>query len=161
MARQTQQRTTRSPFAGVIAIVGLIAVVYVLLNVVKIGWAILAFLAPILLIISLFLNRSVAIDYVKMIVNTIKTDLPRGILYAAGTFFLAPLVMTFIFFKAYMSSKVRKTVDKKRAAAKEEKEFTKYEEVVEEDDDFLELPDLGVEPPKEKLKDTGYENLFE
>lgn len=160
MARQTQQRTTRSPFAGVIAIVGLIAVIYVLLNVVKIGWAILAFLAPILLIISLFLNKSVAIDYVKMLIKTLKTDLPRGILYTAGTFFLAPLVMTYIFFKAYMSSKVRKTVDRKRAAAKEEAGYTKYEEV-EDDDDFLELPDLDVDPPKEKLKDTGYENLFE
>lgn len=160
MARQTQQRSTRSPFAGVIAIVGLIAVVYVLLNVLKIGWWILGAVAPILFLISLFLNKSVAIDYGKMIVKTLKNDLPRGILYAAGTFFLYPLVMTFIFFKAYMSSKVRKNVNQKRAAAKEEAGYTKYEEV-EDDDDFLELPDLDVEPPKEKLKDTGYENLFE
>ncbi len=156
-----RQRTSRSPFAGVIAIVGLIAVIYVLLNVVKIGWWILGVVAPILFLISLFLNKSVAVDFGKMLVRTLKTDLPRGILYSAGTFFLYPLVMTFIFFKAYMSSKVRKTVNDKRAEAKQEREFTKYEEVVEDEDDFLDLPDLDVEPPKEKLKDTGYENLFE
>jgi len=160
MARQTQQRRTRSPFAGVIAIIGLIVVIYVLLNVVKIGWAILAFLAPILLVISLFLNKNVALDYVKMLVNTLKTDLPRGLLYSVGTFVLFPLVMTYIFFKAYMTSKVRKTVNEKRSAAKEEASYTKYEEV-EDEDDFLNLPDLDAEPPKEKLKDTGYENLFE
>lgn len=160
--RRTQQRTakSRSPFSGIFAIVAIIAVIFLLLNVLKIGWAVLGFLAPLFLIASLILNRFVAIDYVKMLVNTLKTDLPRGILYSVLSFVGSPLLFLYFFIRSYASSSFKKKVDKKRAETKENSKYEEYEEV-EDEDDFLELPDLDTEPPKEKLKDTGYENLFE
>lgn len=157
---RTQQASTRGPFGAILGIVAIIAVLYLLLNIVQIGWAILGFVAPILFIISLILNRNVALNYGKMILNTLKTDLPKGILYSVLSVIGYPVLFLYFFVRSYMTSKVKGKVNAKRKKAQEDKAYSEYEEVVEEDDDFLELPDLDVEPPKEKLKDTGYEDLF-
>ena len=156
-----KQARTRGPFGAIIGLVVVFAALYLLFNIVSIGWSILGFVAPILLIISLILNRQVAINYGKMLLNTIKTDPLKGILYSVLSFIGHPLLFLYFFVRSYMTSTIKKKVDKNISQKKTEKGYTKYEEVVEDEDDFLELPDLDKSPPKEKLKDTGYENLFE
>ena len=154
------QARTRGPFGAIIGLVVLFGLLYLLFNIVSIGWTILGFVAPVLLIISLILNRNVALNFGKMLLNTIKTDPLKGIMYSVLSFVGHPLLFLYFFVKSYMTSKVKKKVDKNLLDKKQNKAYTEYEEV-EDDDDFLELPDLDESPPKEKLKDTGYENLFE
>ncbi len=155
-----KQARTRGPFGAIIGLVVVFFLLYLLFNIVSIGWSILGFVAPVLLIISLILNRNVALNFGKMLLNTIKTDPLKGILYSVLSFVGHPLLFLYFFVRSYMTSKVKKKVDKNLSDKRQNKAYTEYEEV-EDDDDFLELPDLDASPPKEKLKDTGYENLFE
>ncbi len=154
--------SSRGPLAGVLGIVIVLGLIYLAFKMVAGVFNILAFVAPVLFIASLFLNRGVVIDYGKMLLNTLKKDTPRGLLYGALSFFGFPVLSAYFFIRAFMSSRLKKVVDSKRKEAQESKKYDDYEEV-EEDDDFLELPDLAEgTPQKEPLKeDSGYEDLFD
>lgn len=154
--------TSRGPLAGVLGILIVLGLIYLAFKMVAGVFSILAFVAPVLFIAALFLNRNVVIDYGKMLLNTIKKDTPRGLVYGALSFFGFPVLSAYFFIRAFMSSRLKKVVDSKRQEAAENKKYAEYEEV-EEEDDFLELPDLEEsKPQKEKLKeDSGYEDLFD
>lgn len=123
----------------------------------------LAFVAPILFILALILDYKGVINYGKFIIKLVKEQPALGIIAGILSFVGFPIVSGFLFFKA-----VGKRVIKSKLKQKEP-EFAEFEEV-EEDEDFLDLPELEkpvqVKPnaskgntPKEETND--YEQLFD
>ena len=142
-----------SPFGGVIALLLFAGLIFLLFYMVKGVFSILSFLAPILFILALVFNRHVVFDYGKMLWHKLKTDTPKGLLYTLLSIVGFPVVSAFLFFKAFITQKVKKM-------SKTEEEYDDYEEVVEEED-FLELPEL--EKPKQgktQREDNSYDDLF-
>lgn len=147
--------------SGIIGILIVVAICYVLFKMVSGVYTLLSIAAPILFILAMFLNFSVVKDYGKMIIDKLKNDTPRGLLYAGGTFFLFPFVAAFLFVKAFMTKNLMKKQEANAKGKKQNEDYVKYEEVNEESEDFLELDDLEedvkVEQPKEQNR---YDDLF-
>lgn len=138
---------------GIVMIVGVLMVAWFMISGI---FKILAFIAPILLIATLFLKWSVVVDYAKFIIKTIQENPVKGLLYGAGTFFGFPLVMAYLFFKALTLSQIEKRLGKKQP------KYAEYEEVEEQevdDEDFLELPEIEKAEPT-KRSGNEYEDLF-
>lgn len=154
----------RSPFAGIIGFAIIVGIIYMLFLTVKGVWSILAFLAPILFIAALIVNRHVVFDYGKMLLNTIKTDTPRGIIYSVLSFIGFPLVSAFLFVKAMSLRKINQMTGRTGSSRMKEDKYDDYEEVVEDDEDFLELPELEIDKQastKKTQSRNDYEDLFE
>ena len=119
-------------------------------------YKILYFIAPVLFIATLFMKRSVFVDFVKFIGQTFKENPGKGLLYGVGTFLGFPLVLAYLFVKALTMYQFEKRFGKK------EPTFAEYEEVEEqkvEEEDFLDLPEIEkVEPIKES--NNEYEDLL-
>jgi len=157
MAQERRQKTSR-PFGGIIAILIFALIIFLLFQMAKGIFTILSFLAPILFILALIFNHNVVLDYGKMLLNKLKTDTPKGILYTILSVVGFPFVSTFLFFKAFVTSKFKKAQDEK-------KEFDQYEDITEEDDeDFLDLPELekDIQTTKQKpsRESNNYDDLF-
>ena len=155
----TQRRQQGGSFNLVIGVVMLVVAVMALWFLFKSLWYILGLLAPILLIITLVLNRKVVYDYVGGMMNRLKNDTLMGIAQAAGTFFFFPVVATYLFGKAMLIRKVGKI--KSEREAEKEGEFAEYEDLSE--DDVLDLKD--VEEVVQTKRSTGqannkYDDLF-
>ncbi len=131
---------------------------------------ILAFVAPVLLLITLFIDHKVVTNYIKWVVNLFKTNILWGLGMSALTFFGFPVVVGFLFSKALVKKKVKEISDKYEERT--QGEFVEYEEVDEEPPVRIEIPEkLDINrPPKqkpiievrEKKSDTGdYEQLFD
>ncbi len=151
----TNNRTSNNPLAGVIGLLVMLVIFYLLFKVVSGIVSLLYSAGWILLIIALVLNYTVVFDYVKWLGKVIKTDTLRGVAYSALSIIGYPFVSVWLFLKAFLKYRINRN-SKQREKAKE-KEFTAYEEI-EEEDDFLELPDLDA--PKKKVENR-YDDLFE
>lgn len=121
---------------GLVAtILGLIALYYVA----KGAFWVLTWVAPILLIITLVLDYSVVTDYFKMLWNMILRNPIMGILASVLTFFAFPVVIFFLFGRAWFGYYIRKqhrqfesTFEPNKPPKQQhnEAEFVPYEEVV-------------------------------
>lgn len=135
--RQRRSGGIGGTLIGFLVIIALGAVVWFFL---KSIFAVLSFVAPVLLIATLFLNFNVIKDYGKFLMHTLKTNTGLGILYGIGTFIAFPLVIAYLFSKALITRQIGKRFGKK------EEKFDDYEDVTEkakeDDEDFLELPEL-------------------
>ncbi len=155
----TQRRQQGGSFNLVIGVVMLVVAVMALWFVFKSVFALLAWLAPVLLIITLVLDRSVVFDYVKGMGNRLKNDTLMGVAQLAGTFFFFPLVSAFLFGKAMLLRKVGKI--KGQMETEKEGEFAEYEEL--EDDEVLDLKDVEevvqTRTPTTK-PNNNYDDLF-
>ncbi len=149
MANQRKQRRS-NPLGGIIGLAIFAVILFVLFKMVTGVFTILSWLAPILFILALVYNRQVVFDYGKMLVRTIKNDLPRGIIYSVLSVLGFPLLSAFLFFKAFVTNKAKKMVKQR------DETFDDYEEVEENDEDFLELPELDLS--KETKSNTGTES---
>lgn len=162
MAQRHRQTQGRSPLGGIIGIGLVLIIAYVMFKMifgaVSLVWSVLAFAAPILFIASMFLNFDVIRDYVKMITATFRKDTGRGLLYSAGSIFGYPLLSLFLFYKAYTTRKVRKQSEQKVKNKKEGEDYVKFEEV-DDEDDFLELPEIE-ETEAEAKPMNRYDDLF-
>jgi len=152
-----QRRTPGGFGGGILGIIMVLALVMIAWFAVKSIYSILLFVAPVLFIATLFMKRSVIVDYVKFITATFKENTGKGLLYAGGSILLYPVVFGYLFVKALMMYQFEK-----RFGKKEEEGFAEYEEVEEqkvEEDDFLDLPEIEkAEPMKES--NNEYEDLF-
>ena len=123
-------------------------------------FSILAFVAPILLIMALVMNHTVVTDYIKNIFRLLREETPKGLLYTVGTVVGYPVVAAWLAFKAYTTRNSIKQRQGKKKAKK--KDYLDYEEVEVDDEDFLELPDLNKVKPKQAQSrgDSSYDDLF-
>jgi len=143
----------------ILAMLAFIAFMVLLYYVAKGVFVILSFVAPILFLITLIINRHVVFDYAKSLMRLTKSNPFMGIAAIVLSFVAFPLVSTFLFGKALFLRKVGTL--KENIRKEEEAEFTEYEEIVE--DDPLVLDD--IEPLKEKeilreSNDSEYDDLF-
>jgi len=132
-----QRRQQGGSFNLVVGVVMLVVSVVVLWFLFKSVLTILGWLAPVLLIITLIINRSVVFDYVQGMMNRLKNDTLMGVAQVAGTFFFFPFVVAFLFGKAMLIRKVGKI--KSQMEVEKQGEFAEYEEL---DDEVLDLKDV-------------------
>ncbi len=136
-----------------------IAIMVLLFYVAKGVFWILSFVAPILFLITLVINRHVVFDYARSLMRLTKSSPFMGIAAIVLSFVAFPLVSAFLFGKALLMKKVDSL--KENLKKEEEAEFTEYEEI--EEDDPLVLDDLEPLKEKEILKesnDSEYDDLF-
>lgn len=148
-----------SKVSPLLALAGFIAIMVALFYLAKGVFWVLSFVAPILFIATLFINRQVVFDYGKTLIKLVKTNPFVGIVGIVLSFVAFPLVSAFLFGKAMLLKKVGSMRDGMRQ--KEDEEFTEYEEVVE--DDPLVLDDLEPLKEKEIIKESPnseYDDLF-
>lgn len=165
MARRENQYS-RSPFAGLLGLVFFLLIMYVLFKMVfgaiSIIWGIMAFVAPLLIIVSMFLNFNVIKNYGAKLFDTLKNDTVRGLFYTLATIIGYPVVSAYLFYKAFTTRQQINKEKKKTKNKKSDEDYVKFEEV-EEDEDFLILPEIDdtpveEEPQKEPL--NRYDDLF-
>ena len=154
---KNQRKSSTSFTGGLLGLVMLVGLLMVIWFMVKGIFSILSFVAPVLFIITLFLKKSVVIDYGKFIVDTFKKNTGMGLLYGIGTFVGFPLVVAYLFVKALMLYNVEKRFGKKQP------KYAEYEEVEEQevdDEDFLDLPEIEKAEPTKRSSSNEYEDLF-
>lgn len=134
----------------------LVAAVVLLLWLAKSVFAILAWLAPILLIATLIIDYKVLLRYGKWILNALKANLMSGILYSVLTVVFFPVVSFLLFGRALLSRKV-KNLEKAYREVREPA-YTEYEIVDESGEDQLELPEILKQ---QKTSNEDYEQLFD
>ena len=148
-----EQRQQGGSFNMVIGLVMLVGAVLALWFVFKSVLSILTYIAPVLLIITLILNKDVVFDYVSGMFSRLKNDTIMGLAQLGGTIFFFPFVSAYLFGKAMLYRKVDKI--KAQIEKEEQGEFVEYEEL---DNDVLELKD--VPKPKAEPQSNDYDEMF-
>lgn len=159
-------RSTSNPLIGVIGLVLFLIVAYFLIK--SIAW-VLGLIAPVLLILTFFIDKNVIINYGKWILDLFKTKWYFGLGAGAMTFFGFPFVSAFLFGKAMFKKKVADMgMGLGGDDARTSKEtFTEYEEVESEIAyEEVELPEEDLDLPEIEEnfntldEDNAYDNLF-
>lgn len=157
-------RSSSNPIIGVIGLVLFLIVAYFLIK--SIAW-VLGLIAPVLLILTFFIDRSVIIDYGKWIMNLFKTKWYFGLGAGAMTFFGFPFVSAFLFGKAMFKKKVAGMGLGGSTERSSNDTFTDYEEVESEISyEEVELPEQDLDLPEIEEnfntldEDNAYDNLF-
>lgn len=145
-----------NPFNLIIGIVIFLLVLVVLYRVSIWLFQILLYLSPLLLIGALVINKSVVINYGKWLVNLVKKNPTRGIVGIVLTIVGFPVVAGFLLGKAWLYRKA--DAIKQHADQQKYGEFADYEEVKDEPEIRLELPE--VDKPRKK-KRSDYDQYFE
>ncbi len=143
--------------SGIVGAVMIVLFFVMLYFIARTIFTVLSFAAPVLFIGALILDYKGVIGYGKMLWRMINERPPMGILATVLTVFAFPVVAGFLFFKGLAKKLIKSKVEK----AKDD--FQEYEEV-EDDEDFLELPELekSVETEsKSNQESNDYEQLFD
>lgn len=151
-----------SPFGSFGAVVGLILFFVMLYFLAKGLFYVLSFAAPVMFLITLFIDHHVVLDYGKFIIKLLKENTIIGIVGVILTLVGFPIVSGFLFFKALARRTINKKLDE-IGLGKPKEEYAEYEEVVDEETDFLELPEIEKPTRTSRSTDTTneYEDLFE
>ena len=132
--------------------VGLIIMIMVMIGLFYVArgiFTLLAWAAPVLLIITLIIRHQVILSYGKMVLNLLKKNPLMGVVAIVLTIIGFPIVAFALFGKALLDRKIDKLGDLRQEAYKDE--FVEYEEL---DDDALQLPDM------EKPSRSDYDDLL-
>ena len=162
---QRQQYTfgvKSSPMGTIGAILTFGLILFGIYYLIKGAYFVLGIIAPILLIATLIIDYKVVTGYIKSIYTNLKKNPLLGIGMIILTVLASPLVAGYLFAKAWMKRSIKKFMGEvPNPNVPNDKGYTEYEEVVEEDEqDFLILPE--VEQPKPVKKDDNkYDDLFE
>ncbi len=143
-----------NPLGGFGSIIILILFFIALYFIAKGIFTVLSYLAPVLLIITLIIDYSVVLDFGKFIIRLFKNNILVGILAVLLTIVGFPIVAGFLFFR----SLIRRNLKSSGSIKETPKEiYTDYEEIKEDEEDFLSLPEIKKEKQK---KDNDYEQFF-
>ena len=140
-----------NPLGNLVGILILVMIFVAIFFIARGIFTLLSWAAPVLLILSLIIDYTVTLDFIKFLGRLFKNNWLTGILAVLLTIVGFPIVAGFLFFRSLVKKKI--TGMMKNESEKEV--FTDYEEV--EDEDFLELPEL--EKPKQD-PDNEYDDLF-
>lgn len=142
-----------NPFGGLIGLLGLALFFVAMYFIAKGIFTVLAWASPVLLIGAAIMDYTVITDFGKFLMKLIKDNPVMGIITLVLSVVGYPILFGYLFFKALM----RRQVNKIMKEANKEPEYDKYEEVTEEAEDFLELPQIE----KQSKKTTSeYDDLF-
>ncbi|MFZ1749222.1 MAG: hypothetical protein WAU01_03490 [Saprospiraceae bacterium] len=113
--------------------------------------------APVLLIITLIMDHTVVVDFFKFVWKLLSENILMGLLAVLLIVFGYPIVAGYLFFKALGKRSIKKVMDN---AQREKNVYTDYEEV-DEDDNFLELPELSHKSNQPTQSATNeYDDMF-
>ncbi|MCU0346148.1 MAG: hypothetical protein MUC59_04360 [Saprospiraceae bacterium] len=138
---------------GVLLLIGFFVAMYFIVKYTLIA---LAFVAPVLLIATLIIDRSVVFNYLKWIGATLKTNPLLGIGAILFTIFGYALVFPFLFAKALLKKKFKQA--HQQYENERQGELIDFEEIQSRPkrETPLELPQL-----KKQAKGSDYEQLFD
>lgn len=159
--RQFNAQSSGGGFNIIPALLIGIVVLFVLFTVAKFVFNILYWLSPVLLIITLFIDHKVVINYGKWILELMGKNVLLGVGLTLLTIVAFPVVSLFLFGKAMLKKKVKEMTQ--QFEQKTQGEYTEYEEVKTEEAEWVELPPPPVrEKPKQMRGGKNeYEDLFD
>lgn len=154
------QRNFNNPLGSITSILLLVLFFLGLFYIARAMFWVLSAIAPILLIITLFLDHKVVVNYGKWLVNSVKRNPVFGIAMILLTVFGFPVVAGFLFSKALLKRKI-KTV-KEEMQTHQSGDFIEYEDVETTRSTTLELPDWREEKRKRPIREkrNEYDDLF-
>lgn len=142
-----------------------LAVLVVLFFVARFVFNILYYLSPVFLIATLFIDRTVIIDYLKWIRKLFQRDIIIGVGATILSIFGFPILSAFLFAKALFKKRVKDAAEEARV--RREGRLIEYEEVDDEPLDLRRLEEQkrrrAAEQEQNRKRDSGseYEDLFE
>jgi uncharacterized SAM-binding protein YcdF (DUF218 family) len=160
MYKEFKMGSSNSPF-GFLGPLLILTVIFIGLYFLLAGlFKLLLYISPILLIATLVMDHTVVTGFLKYVWNLVKEKPLMGLVTILLTFLGFPFVTGFLFFKAYGKRTLKKIIDK---ANPKEEGFVEYEEVVDSDDAFLELPQLSKQQKSAQTNTTrsnDYDDMF-
>lgn len=152
----TPRKTSTFRLDGITGVLILIGFLVAMYFIVKYTLIALTFVAPLMLIATLIIDRSVVFNYVKWIGSTLKTNLLLGIGAILFTIFGYVLVFPFLFAKALLKKKFKDA--KQHFENERQGELVDFQEIESKPkkETTLELPQLKKQP-----RDGEYDKLFE
>jgi len=120
-------------------------------------FTVLAWIAPVLIILALLINYRTVLNYLKFVLALLQRNPVGGIIGILLSFFGFPILAGVLFGKSILDRKVKKLNDAYRA--EKEGEFVEFEEIIKPNRETkLDLPPLEKQAPIKK--DNQYEDLF-
>jgi len=165
------QRQSGSPIGGIGSILFMvfffIALYYIATGIFKL----LLWVAPLLFIVTLFIDYKVIVDYGKWLLNLTKRNPVMGAIAILLSIGFYPVLAFFLLGKAFFKKKVKEVAAQFEEATgasmngtkHREEEFVDYEDVTDEKEVKLELPPLQKPEPRRNKpnKDNEYDSFFE
>lgn len=144
-------------FNGIIGFAFMVLIFVGLFFIAKGVFTVLAWIAPVLIILSLLINYRTVLNYLKFMLGLLQRNPLSGIIGILLSFFGFPILAGVLFGKSILDRKVKKL--KEAYQAEKEGEFVEFEEVIKpERETKLDLPPLEKQAPLKK--DNQYEDLF-
>ncbi len=158
--------TGRNPFNSLVSLLILAGVFVAMFFVIRGFVTLLYWVAPVLLIITLFINYRVVANYALGLVDLLKRNILWGVAKIAFTVVLYPFVIGWLFMQAMMLRRLDsfKKEFEHQFPPKESAQYADYEEIssesVEKAEDAEPIP-FKLLPPTPKEKDGNpYNDLF-
>jgi hypothetical protein len=146
-----------SPFGFLGPLLALAVIFGALFFVAKGVFWILNWAALPIFIATLVIDHNVVIDYFKFMFKLLKENTLMGVVAVVVTFFAYPFVAGYLFLKALGKRQLQKMTNHVK---KEQTTFADYEEVKEDDQDFLELPAKPKAQPQPQTRRNDYDDMF-
>ncbi len=141
----------------IVAIVFLAVTFFALFWIARGIFTILTYVAPILLLATLFINYKIVVNYGKWLWKQLQNNPIMGVIAILLTIIGFPVVSFLLFGKALLERKVKQVEEEVRV--EREGSFADYEIIEEE---TLELPQIPTEKVEVRQKPTDdYERLFD
>lgn len=156
-----QQYEIKPPniFSIIIGLVVLVLIIFGLLNLARFGYRLLSWIAPVLFIATLAINRQVVVNYFLWIKDLFKRQPVWGLGVSLLTLVLHPLVALGLFVRAFLPWRMRKAMKQQQHQQQQQQGQAEIGEYV----TFEEVDEPIKTKPKQRLKEgrNDYEQLFE
>lgn len=136
---------------GLVILMGLFFIARFIFN-------ILMYLAPVLFIITLFIDYKVVLNYGKWLWTSLGQNPIFGVALILLSIVGFPIVSVFLFGKAMLKKKIKEV--QQQFGQQPTETYTEYEEVTEEAE-WIELPPPPVRQKQKRKADNEYDELFE
>lgn len=144
-------------FNGIIGFAFMVLLFVGLFFIAKGVFTVLAWVAPVLIILALLINYRTVLNYLKFMLGLLQRNPVGGIIGILLSFFGFPILAGVLFGKSILDRKVKKLNEAYQA--EKEGEFVEFEEIIKpERETKLDLPPMEKQAPVKK--DNQYEDLF-
>ncbi|HQW03457.1 MAG TPA: hypothetical protein PLV75_14425 [Saprospiraceae bacterium] len=144
-------------FNGIIGFAFMVLLFVGLFFIAKGVFTVLAWIAPVLIILALLINYRTVLNYLKFMLGLLQRNPVGGIIGILLSFFGFPILAGVLFGKSILDRKVKKLNEAYQA--EKDGEFVEFEEIIKsERETKLDLPPMEKQAPVKK--DNQYEDLF-
>ncbi len=144
-------------FNGIIGFAFMVLLFVGLFFIAKGVFTVLAWVAPVLIILALLINYRTVLNYLKFMLGLLQRNPVGGIIGILLSFFGFPILAGVLFGKSILDRKVKKLNEAYQA--EKDGEFVEFEEIIKsEGETKLDLPSMEKQAPVKK--DNQYEDLF-